>query len=199
MIKIKILEKSTIDFSYSSLWYGLLLSGLFALLTGISAQIKFFLPFTPVPLTVQTMVVLAGGALLGKKWGSLSQLIYIVLGSAVGPFFAGGMQGWLYLTGPTTGYLMGFLLAAYFVGYAVNRKQISPFKIFQIMLFANFVLIHLPGMSYLAYWHYCLTGTVLNPWKLLCLGSFPFILGDLIKISLAAGFSAWFIQKKNEM
>lgn len=169
---------------YYGIFYKLSLAAIFALLTGVAAQIKFFLPFTPVPVTLQTFTVLLAGVYLGKWWGSLSQLIYVVLGVTVIPWFSQGAGGIGYLFGPTGGYIVGFILAAFFIGnYVENHKgRISSVKITLVLLFANLFLIHLPGLIILSYWVYISTGKFPDLLKLILLGSAPFIPGDVLKI-----------------
>ncbi len=94
---------------------------LFAAFTAVSAQIE--IPHQPVPYTLQTMVVLLAGALLGKRNGALSQVAYLSLGLAGVPVFAGFGFGAAHLLGPTGGYLLSFPVAAFVVGYLLNRES----------------------------------------------------------------------------
>lgn len=94
----------------------------FALLTALAAHIRIPLPFTPVPVTIQTLVVLLSGLVLGPGFGALSQVAYVGLGVMGLPFFAGGAAGLAYLAGPTAGYIVGFAAAAAWVG-AVSRRR----------------------------------------------------------------------------
>src|SRR3972149_4985549 len=86
------------------------LSFAFAAFTGVCAQVRFYLPFTPVPVTGQVFAVLLCGVLLGPAFGAFSQLLYIALGVAGGPWFVLGPVG------PTGGYIVGFVLAPAIVG-----------------------------------------------------------------------------------
>src|SRR5512139_648674 len=97
----------------ASLGEKLALSLLFAVLAAVAAQMRFFLPFTPVPLTGQVLVVLLAGFVLGR-FGMVSMGMYLVLGSAFGWF--SGAIGMAALSGITAGYLFGFVLAAAVVG-----------------------------------------------------------------------------------
>src|SRR5438105_3015773 len=81
---------------------------LFANVTAESAFIRIDLPFTPVPITGQTLAVLLAGAALGWRRGAASQIVYILEGLAGLPVFAGGTSGLAVLIGPTGGYLVGF-------------------------------------------------------------------------------------------
>jgi biotin transport system substrate-specific component len=95
----------------------LALSLAFAAFTGILAQVRFHLPFTPVPVTGQVFAVLLCGALLGPGFGSLSQLMYVALGTAGIPWFVIGPVG------PTGGYLVGFVLAPAIIGSLTRRGE----------------------------------------------------------------------------
>jgi len=88
---------------------------------GILAQIKFYLPWTPIPVTMQTFGVLLAGILLGGTFGGISLAIYITLGVAGVPWFVGLAGGFSVLVGPTGGFLVGFMLAAMFIGYVAER------------------------------------------------------------------------------
>ena len=94
-----------------SLLRNLSLSFGFAILTALSAQIRFELPFTPVPITAQTFVVILSGLLLGSKFGSLSMIFYLFTGLAGFPFFSGSVAGLAILKSPTIGYIIGFFIA----------------------------------------------------------------------------------------
>jgi biotin transport system substrate-specific component len=90
-------------------------------LTGLMAQIRITLPFTPIPLTGQTFAVLLSGVVLGSRRGFLSQALYLVEGAAGLPVFAGGTGSALHLLGPTGGYLWSFPVAAGLLGWLVER------------------------------------------------------------------------------
>ena len=93
----------------------------FAAATAIGAQIE--IPHQPVPYTLQTFFVLLAGALLGKRNGALSQLMYLAAGAAGLPVFSHWGYGLAKLAGPTGGYLIGFPIAAFVVGYLVQRNR----------------------------------------------------------------------------
>ena len=110
----------------------------FTVFTIIAAQIT--IPVKPVPFTLQTMVVLLAGALLGARNGAYSQLLYIALGAAGLPVFAYGALGPAVLFGPTGGYLLAFPIAAYLVGYLVQKNK-SYFGVVLSMFAANIFII----------------------------------------------------------
>ena len=155
-----------------------------AVLTGALAQVRLFLPWTPVPVTCQTFSVLLAGIILGSCWGGLSQIIYVVLGVAGIPWFNNATGGYSVIMGPTGGYLLGFILAALFIGHVFDNYKWSRgfYQMLGIMVFANFILIYLPGIAQLSIWLYLFKGTPLNLVQVLYAGVMPFIAGDMIKI-----------------
>ena len=121
----------------------LLMSLMMACFTGIMAQIIIPLPWTPVPITAQTFAVLCSGLLLGKKYGCLSQILYVVLGIAFIPWFGGMTGGIEVLLGSTGGFLIGFIIASYFIG-AIRDKYADARNFTKMALVigvANFALI----------------------------------------------------------
>jgi biotin transport system substrate-specific component len=160
----------------------------FTCLTGLLAQVRFYLPWSPVPLTGQTFAVLLSAIVLGKWWGGISQSIYLGVGIAGVPWFAGMNGGFAYFAGPTGGYLIGFVLAALFIGYFVDRyiKSRKYWTMFALMLFANFGIVFGLGLIQLYGW-LSFTGASIDIWGLLLMGLIPFIIGDTIKIAIAAG------------
>lgn len=143
----------------------------------LSAQVALRLPFSPVPVTLQTLAVLLIGALLGSKRGALSLIAYLAEGAAGLPVFAGGASGPAYMTGPTGGYLLGFVVAAYITGRLAesgwDRRALSTAL---AMLLGNAV-IYLCGLAWLAHF----TGAARAPE----LGLYPFLAGDVVKLIAA--------------
>ena len=162
-----------------------------ACLTGLMAQIVIPLPWTPVPITAQTFAVLFAGIILGRYWGGLSMLIYIVIGLIGVPWFAGMTSGIGILFGASGGFLIGFVLAALVVGNLSDRyvrvRNFMP--MLTLLVFANFILIYVPGVLGLAAFMYVANGTVPGIWTLLAMGVLPFVIGDLIKIGGAAALA----------
>lgn len=150
----------------------------FALLTAAAAQFRISLPFTPVPITGQTFAVLLAGGVLGSRAGAASQAVYWVAG-LVFPFYTGGEKGWEYATGATGGYLIGFIAAAWLVGYLAERGQDRTVASAIPAFLAGTVVIYLVGVPWLA--------AELNvSWQEgVELGAVPFVLGDLAKVVLA--------------
>jgi biotin transport system substrate-specific component len=150
----------------------------FSLLIGLAAQVAVPLPFTPVPLTVQTLAVLATGALLGRTRGLLAVALYVAEGCAGLPVFSGGRAGIAHLLGPTGGYLAGFLAAAWLAGMFAesgwDRRWITAFAALVIADAAVFV----PGVLWL--------GAFTGYSRVLILGALPFAAADLVKAALCA-------------
>jgi biotin transport system substrate-specific component len=153
----------------------LILTG--SLLIAAAAQIKIPLPFSPVPITGQTFAVLLLAALYGSKRGLATVITYLALGVAGMPIFAGAVSGIAPLIGPTGGYLVGFLAAAYLVGLLSERGwDRKPWSTAVSMVIGN-AIIYALGVLWLAY--YVGWGNVLST------GVLPFLPGDIIKIGLA--------------
>ena len=151
----------------------------FVILTSLGAFVRIPLPFTPVPITLQTFFVLLSGALLGSNLGTISQLSYVFLGIAGLPIFSGAGSGLFYLLGPTGGYILGFVLAAYFVGRFIKYSRDNLFSIFALLFFGDLILL-----SCGVIWLKILLGYSLT--KLLFIGFMPFLLGDLLKAGAAS-------------
>ena len=155
------------------------LVGGFSLVIALSAQVAFPLPFTPVPVTLQTLAVLLAGALLGSRRGSIAVLLYLCEGLAGLPVFAGGGAGVAHLLGPTGGFLLGFLAAAYVVGRAAERGwTCGGLPSLAVLLLGN-ACIYLPGLAWL--------GAFVGLQHVIALGLLPFLAGDALKIAAGAG------------
>jgi biotin transport system substrate-specific component len=174
----------------------LLFSVIFSLMMWVSASSFFYLPFTPVPLTMQVFTVLMSGLFLGKNWALCSQILYLTMGMAGMPVFAGYKNGLVAIAGPTGGYIISFAFAAYLTGFVyeklgkLNRneqnKKISLF----IACLSGLLIIYLLGFLYLTFYFYNLNiyagikNSVLHSFKL---GVVPFILFDIFKILFLFG------------
>lgn len=159
----------------------------FAALTAVAAQIAIPLPFTPVPITAQTLVVLLSGAALGSRAGASSQLLYVFAGALGAPIYAEGVGGWEAATGATAGYLVGFVVAAYVVGLLAERKLDRNFASSLPAFLLGSVIIYTLGISWL------MTTLEVDLARALELGFVPFVVGDGVKLLLAAGLTpmAW--------
>jgi len=149
----------------------------FSLLTALSAQVSFWMG--PVPITGQTFAVLISGILLGSIRGAFSQVIYLLIGISGVPFWfaAGGVPGIARLMGPTGGYLIGFIFTAFIVGRLAEAGWSRTVKKAIIAMLVGNIVIYIFGLSWLV--------KFIPPERLLIVGIYPFIIGDLFKILLA--------------
>jgi biotin transporter BioY len=159
------------------LWDVVLVVG-FACLTAALAQISFWIG--PVPITGQTFAVLLTGALLGSRRGALSQLSYLAIGATGIPYWfaLGGPAGIARLVGPTGGYLVGFVAAAFLVGWLAERGWDRRVWTAIPAMLSGSVVIYIFGLSWLA--HFISGGSLLQA------GLYPFVIGDFIKVVAAA-------------
>jgi biotin transport system substrate-specific component len=158
---------------------------LLAAMTAAAAQVSIPLPFTPVPFTLQPMVVLLGGAALGSRLGMASQVLYLAAGLAGLPVFAASPvlpQGALRLMGPTGGYLMSYPFAAFLTGMLAERGFDRRYLTSIAAMAAGLALIFSSGLVWLAWFARPAVGFAVA----LRTGLYPFILVDLMKICLAA-------------
>ena len=155
-----------------------------AALTGLCAQIAIPLPGTPVPLTLQTFAVLLTGAVLGPRLGAASMALYVAVGLAGVPWFAGQSSG-LHL--PTLGYLIGFVVAALLVGRLADHGRDRRFWGAAATMTLGTLVIYACGVPVLAW----AVGVSLP--EAVVLGVVPFLLGDALKILAASGAmpAAW--------
>ena len=157
----------------------------FSLLTALAAQI--LIPIGPVPITAQTFAVLLTGALLGSRLGAMAMIAYLIEGAGGLPFFAGGHFGLVHLMGPTGGYLVAFPAAAFITGaFAEHGWDRRFFSAAAAMAIGSIVIIVCGSV-----WFSLLTRTsIVNAVRVTVA---PFILGDVVKILLAAAVlpSGW--------
>lgn len=174
-----------------------LLSFAMSCFTGIMAQVAVYLPWTPVPVTGQTLAVLVAAMVLGRR-GALSQVFYIAIGLAGVPWFAGASGGPAVIAGPTLGYLAGFVVTAYLVGFILERhesmRRIIPLAIITGM--ANIVIILGLGTLYLYFWTGIVTGGTPGLYAVLAMGALPFIPGAVVKTLLAVFIGAAIMPKE---
>lgn len=154
-------------------------------LTVIAAQISVPLPFTPVPFTLQPMVVLLGGAALGSRLGMTSQLLYLALGIAGLPVFAASPilpQGAARLLGPTGGYLMSYPLAAFITGWLAERGFDRRYWTAVVAMLCGLAVVFAGGVVWLAFFAPAARGFA----SALASGFYPFVIADLLKLLVAA-------------
>ena len=159
-----------------------------AVLTAAMAQLSFPLPFTPVPFTIQPMIVLVGAAALGSRLGALSQILYLTLGVAGLPVFAFSPelpQGFARLLGPTGGYLMAYPIAAFATGLLAERGFDRRYLTSIAAMAVGLTIIFAGGVAWIARF----SGLEVA----LATGLYPFIIVDVVKV-IAAGLvlpTAW--------
>ncbi|MCG9894552.1 MAG: biotin transporter BioY [Fimbriimonadaceae bacterium] len=148
-----------------------------AAVTAVAAQVT--IPWQPVPFTLQTLAVLVCGAVLGSRRGALSQLAYLAAGAAGLPIFAEFKAGPAVLFGPTAGYLLAFIAAAWLVGF-LNEKGWGRSLGLSLaaMALGNLVILGVGGLVLAA---------MIGPSAAWTMGIAPFLVGDVLKIALAAG------------
>jgi biotin transporter BioY len=149
-----------------------------SLVIGLSAQIAVRLPFSPVPITGQTFAVLMMGTLLGARRGSLCVLLYVAEGLSGLPVFAMGRSGVTVLLGPTGGYLIGFVAAAYVTGFLAQKGWDRRIWTTILAMILGDAVLYAFGL----FWLCCLMGV--NK-AVPAVGLYPFIVGDVLKIILA--------------
>ena len=159
-----------------------------SVLLTISAKVK--IPFYPVPLTMQTFVVLFLGMALGPKIGLATISLYLLEGIFGFPVFANSPEkgiGLIYFTGPTMGYLIGFLIAAFFAGLLTSQKNKNNYLNVFFKLLFSVSFIYFLGLIWLGF----LIGWDKPIFKL---GAQPFLLAELFKLILLTVLYPWIIK-----
>jgi biotin transport system substrate-specific component len=157
----------------------------FTAFTAISGQWKVELSFSPVPVTAQTLAVLLAGVCLGSRGGALAQLGYIGAGLIGLPVFVGGTNAWRIaaggvpvIVGPTLGYLVGYVAAAFLVGWLVERGWgRQPMSLFDVLVLGNLVTYAFGVLWLLRFVPGGLSAAIVA-------GMLPFLAGDLLKLVL---------------
>jgi biotin transport system substrate-specific component len=162
-----------------------------SLLVGLSAQLRIYLPISPVPITAQTFAVLVLGILLGSRRGGLAMLAYLVEGILGLPVFAAGV-GLPVILGPTGGYLVGFVAAAYLVGRLAEMGWDRHIITTIAAMLAGEIVLYTFGVCWLA--------MLTNIRTALTVGLYPFVVGDILKVALAAAVlpAGWMLVHRGE-
>jgi biotin transport system substrate-specific component len=156
-----------------------------SLLLALAAKAQ--VPFWPVPMTMQSLVIMMLGMAYGSRLAMATVLLYLAEGLAGLPVFAGAGAGFAYMTGPTAGYLVGFVAAAGLIGWLAERGwDRSPVKALAAMSVGH-ALLFVPGVAWLA----VLFGTE----KAIAVGLTPFIAATLLKTVLGAALmqASWMV------
>lgn len=151
-----------------------------AALTALAAQWEIHLPFTPVPITGQTFAVLLTGAALGMTLGAAGQLVYVAAGALGLPIYAGGAAGWgAAQAAGTSGYLVGFIVAAGVVGFMAERRQDRTFPtMFTAFVLGSFIIYFFGVIGLMITFDMTINEAIVA-------GVVPFVIGDLIKAAAA--------------
>lgn len=148
----------------------------------LTASARISIPFYPVPMTLQTLAVLMLGVLLGPRLAALTVAAYLAQGAVGLPVFAGTPEkgiGLAYIAGPTGGFLVGFLLAAFLVGMLARRGWDRKPAMIALAMLLGTLAIYVSGLLWL--------GAVVGWDKpILEWGLYPFLAGDALKLALAA-------------
>ena len=162
----------------------------FSLFNAIAAQLA--IPIGPVPITMQTFAVTLTGALLGPRLGAAALITYLIEGAAGLPFFAEGRAGIGTLLGPTGGYLVSFPAAAYITGAFSEHGWDRHFLTAVAAMAIGSVVILLAG------WSWLVVGLGAAPLAAFKAGVAPFLIGDVVKIVLAAAVlpTGWALLKR---
>jgi biotin transport system substrate-specific component len=150
----------------------------FSLLTALAAQIV--IPVGLVPITAQTFAVLLTGALLGSRLGAMAMIVYLLEGTSGLPFFYGGHTGIAHLLGPTGGYLVAFPAAAFITGAFAENGWDKRFLTAVAAMAAGSAIIMVAGWAWFSFVTHTAPGAAFK------LSVAPFLIGDIIKIALAA-------------
>ncbi len=150
----------------------------FAVATVFGAQIAVPVPFTPVPITLQTLFVILAGVVLGPRAGAASMALYVGAGALGAPVFSNGGAGFAWLLGPTGGYLLSYPASAFAAGWIAGRRGAMLRVI--AGLTTGVLIQYAGGLAQLA----ALTGEPLG--VVLAMGAIPFLFGDAVKIVTAA-------------
>jgi biotin transport system substrate-specific component len=169
----------------------------FAVITGLAAQMRFYLPFTPVPITGQVFAVMLSAIALGRFWGGMSQVLYVAIGAMWIPWFAPSEGAGMFSSGiaevmakGTIGYIAGFVLVAFLIGWVVDSYvKVRQVRYLIPLFLAGTAIIYACGAGWLAYNF----GWSLE--KAIALGVLPYISVDILK-AVAASFMATSILPK---
>lgn len=173
--------------------FGMIGAFSFAIMTAIGAKLMFPLPFTPVPITLQTFFVLVSGVVLGRKFGMMSQLLYLLLGIMGFLQFAGGKTGVDVLLGATGGYLLGFVVASYLVGMIADTTHNRDVPSFMLALLFATLIVYVFGIAGL------MLALGIDLFNAMLLGFFPFLPGDLLKVLMALAIAKILLPQKEDI
>jgi biotin transport system substrate-specific component len=168
----------------------MILTALFAALTAIGALIRIPIPISPVPITLQDLFTVLSGILLGPFLGSLSQLLYVILGLFGLPVFASGNVGISAILSPSFGYLIGFIISPIIIGIIISSKNNPSFLRILLATAVGLLAIYMIGIPYMFIILHNVQHINITLIKALQIGFFIFLPGDIIKCvaATALGF-----------
>lgn len=155
----------------------IIVCGLFASITAVLSQISIPLPFTTIPLTMQVFAIMLSGILLGPKLGTISQIIYVLLGSIGIPVFAQMSGGMGIVLGPTGGFILSFPLIALIVGYFSKKYKSKPMVFIGMII--GLIISYTIGTLQFCF----VTDMTFMAGLMACV--IPFVAVDILKIILA--------------
>ena len=164
----------------------MVLAALFAALVAVGAYIR--IPVPPVPITLQTFFVLLSIVLLGYKWGTISILIYILVGFIGFPVFSGGPGGPGILLGPSGGYVYSFVIVAIVIGYLSEKVKKTFFSILALAVLGSLMILGIGTLHMMVFTSFDLQTAFFA-------GFVPFIIGDFLK-SVAVAVASTILLKK---
>lgn len=158
----------------------LILTGLFAAITAVFSLIAIPTPFSPVPITLQLLAVFLSGIILGSKYGSLSQIVYLLVGAVGFPVFAGFHGGFGALFGPTGGFLISFPIIAFLIGLIIEKNKNASdlamrFLVMPLLLLLGLLICYSLGSIWLSF------VLKISLVKAIYIGVLPFIALDIVK------------------
>ncbi len=159
--------------------------GIFTALTAVGAFIS--IPIGPVPITLQSFFILLSGIILGSKKAMFSQITYLLLGLIGFPIFSGFSGGLQHIFKPSFGFIIGYVAAAYVVGKLTEEKTASQYLLAAV--FAGTLIIYTFGLPYMYYILNIMLNSNLSIVKILQLGMFAFIPGDMLKAVIIVFFA----------
>jgi biotin transport system substrate-specific component len=156
------------------------LVGIFTALTAIFAQVSIPIPFSPVPITLSIFAVFMTSIILGKKCGTMSMLIYVLIGAIGVPVFAGLSGGFDIIAGPKGGYILSYPIMAFLIGMIIEKKKEASSTDLIGILVVGLIICYSLGATWLA------ITIKADAAKAISVGVAPFLPLDLLKIVLAA-------------
>lgn len=157
----------------------LILTAIFTAVNVVCAQIQ--IPLAPVPISLATFAIFLTAGLLGCKYGSLSLIVYVLLGAVGVPVFAGFSGGFGIIAGPTGGYIIGYIFNAFITGLIIDRCRTVPsYPVLAVAMILGLAACYLLGTV----WFIHLTGWTLSKALMTCV--IVFLPGDALKIALAS-------------